>query len=150
MAERTLGQLIEGQEIWFASPADSVLDAVRKMVQRNIGALPILESGKVAAIFTERDLLRRVIASGKDPATTPLSQVMSKPVVTSAPGESVLDALRKMRDRNCRHLVVVESDKILGVVSMRSILLDVLEVKEKELQEMTDYLEYLPPEAGVG
>ncbi len=97
---------------------DSVLDAARRMNKHHIGALPVLEGDRLAGIFTERDVLKRVVANGRDPATTTVSEVMSSPV-TIASLDAPLSVLRTlMRDAHIRHIPIVDGDLPVAMISI--------------------------------
>ncbi len=97
---------------------DSVLDAAKRMNEHHIGSLPVLDSGHLAGIFTERDVLKRVVAEGRDPAATPVSDVMSTPV-TTASLDAPLTLLRTlMRDAHIRHIPIVDGDTPVAMISI--------------------------------
>jgi CBS domain-containing protein len=118
----------------------SVLEAARVMNTHRIGALVVTEGGKVIGIFTERDILNRVVAAERDAAATLVRDVMTTPVAVCAPQTTRLECRTVMRHRRIRHLPVVDGDRLVGIVSIG----DVLEVGEAEDQETIRYLhEYL-------
>jgi len=119
MAERTIREIIEGQESLIV-PADmTVVEAARQMRQRNVGALMVVEGEKLVGVFTERDALFRVVAAGLDPTTTPLSMVMTKNPKSISPDRSFAQALGVMHEGRFRHLPVAEDGKLIGMVSVR-------------------------------
>ncbi len=107
----------------FARPNETVFEAVKKMDELGVGALPVVdESGKLVGIFTERDLLRRVVAKQRAPERTLIKDVMTPNPVTIKPNESVLEALRLMAKLKVRHLPVVDdSGNLIGIVSIKDI-----------------------------
>ncbi len=102
---------------------ESVLDAVKRMDELGIGALPVVDDkGNLVGIFTERDLLRRVVAKGRDPAKTRIEEVMTPNPVTVRPSDSVEEAKRLMARIKARHLPVVdENGRLVGIVSIKDI-----------------------------
>jgi CBS domain-containing protein len=100
------------------APAASVADAVRLMSQENVGSVLVLEGQKLVGIFTERDVMTRVVGADRDPAATPVSDVMTREVRTIDPASTADDALRLMSDRRHRHLPVVEKGEVLGLISI--------------------------------
>lgn len=119
MTERTIREIIEGQEL-LTAPADMRLDeAARMMKQRNVGAMMVVDGGKLVGMFTERDALFRVLATGLDGATTPLSEVMTKNPRTISPDRLFVQALSIMHEGRFRHLPVVEDGRPIGMVSAR-------------------------------
>jgi CBS domain-containing protein len=105
-------------------PRDAtVLDAVRAMVASEVGATIVLEGSKLVGVFTERDVVRRVVLKGLDARTTPVAEVMTKSVVTVRENADRTSVLRIMNENNFRHLPVVDaSGKVLAIVSMRQLL----------------------------
>lgn len=136
---RQIAKLIEGQTLTVLETGDYVRPAVQRMVERNIGAAAVLEGGKLAGIFSERDLMSRVVAPGLDPDTTKVSQVMSKQLVVADPDEDVDTAIRKMHSINSRHLPVVDEGKLVGMISIR----DLLEIDDAEQRRKATFLKEL-------
>jgi len=133
MTQRTVKQIIEGQEP-VTTPADTTVSAAaRLMKQHNIGAIMVVENGKLAGIFTERDGLFRVLAEGLDGDATKLSAVMTANPQTISPDAGFTTALQMMHDGRYRHLPVVEGGRVMGVVSVRDALGPELEAFVYEL-----------------
>ena len=122
MAERTVRQIIEGQEPVTAPAGIMVSDAAQLMKQRNIGALMVVDDGQLVGIFTERDALFRVLAEGLDARTTLVDAVMSRNPQTISADSGFTTALQMMHDGRYRHLPVVEGTRVLGMVSVRDAL----------------------------
>ncbi len=118
MRQRSVVQLIKRQAIHLA-PSASVREAVQLMSENHIGALLVMDEGRLVGIFTERDVLNRVLAEGRDPDSTPLSEVMTRDLVTLGPQTAATLALHVMSEVGFRHLPVVENDKVYGVISLR-------------------------------
>jgi IMP dehydrogenase len=100
----------------------------------------VLDGGRLAGIFTERDVLRRVVAGGLDPAATPISAVMSAPVLTCPPSLSVDDCATFMTTNNVRHVPVQGDDGLIGLVSIRDVLGHKVSEQQATLQQMNQYL----------
>jgi CBS domain-containing protein len=147
---KPIGSLVTGREIVFVESSDNVLSAVRRLVENNIGAAPVLEAGRLAGIFSERDLMTRVIVAGKDPARTTVDEVMTRDVVAARTAESVHDCLARMRAAGIRHLPVVEGDQLMGFLSLRDLLLVEISEKVDEIEYLTAYIHFTPPESGGG
>ncbi len=119
MAERTIRDIIEGQELLTASAAMSVAEAARLMKQRNVGAMMVVDGdGRLVGMFTERDALFRVLSAGLD-GDTPLSAVMTPNPRTISPERSFAHALGFMHEGKFRHLPVVEDGHPIGMISVR-------------------------------
>jgi CBS domain-containing protein len=115
--------MAKGSEVIVSAPTETVLDAARLMAEARVGSVVIRQNDQVAGLFTEQDLLRRVVAAGKGPAATRLAEVMSSPVLTCRLTDDLETCARRMSERNIRHLVVVEQNALVGVISLRDILL---------------------------
>jgi len=139
MPTRTVRTIVAQQTAVTVASKTSVEAAARLMKKKNIGALMVVDDGKLVGIFTERDALFRVLAAGRDPATTRLADVMTAQPQTIGPEEPFLHALRIMHECNFRHLPVVEFGRPLGMVSVRDALDDdlyALRVDLAQRQEM--------------
>lgn len=119
MAERTIREIIEGQELLTAPASMKVAEAARLMRQRNVGAMMVVEGDRLAGVFTERDALFRVLAAGLDVTNTPLSMVMTKNPKTITPDRSFVQALAVMHEGRFRHLPVTEDGRPVGMISVR-------------------------------
>jgi CBS domain-containing protein len=119
---KQIAQLIEGQTLTVLDPDMHVRDAAQQMTDRNIGAAAVVHDGRLAGIFTERDLMARVVAKGLDPEGTTVGVVMSKELVVASSNEDVDSALQKMRAIHARHLPVVDDGKLVGMLSIRDLL----------------------------
>ena len=118
----------------------SVLEAAQLMRDQRVGALVVTQGRNVIGIFTERDILCRVVASRRDPVTTQVREVMTAPVACCTPETSRAECRAVMRGRRIRHLPVVKDERLVGIVSIG----DILEVTEAEQAETIQYLhEYL-------
>jgi len=102
-----------------------VRDAALLMRERDIGSVLVVERGRPAGIVTERDLLERVVAPCRDPCEVRVREIMSTPLITIEREASILDAMRKMRVRGIRRLIVVEDEEVVGVVSSRDIMMGI-------------------------
>ena len=115
-AERLLER--KGDHVASLDPDATVLDAAQLMNEAHIGSVLVTEGGRLAGIFTERDVLRRVVAVRRDPATVSLRDAMTTPVACAAPHTTLDEIRRVMRAKRIRHMPVVDHDRILGVISI--------------------------------
>jgi len=136
-----LAALIKSQNIITLPPTATVFEAAQKMAEKLIGSIPIVEGGELVGIFTERDLLNRVVAKDLDPKKTALSQVMSKNVTTVPTSETTQNCFLKMESTKCRHIPIVEGKKVVGVVTMRNILEWVTKEMEEENVFLKNYIQ---------
>ncbi len=137
-------ELIRGQETYRADAEQTVCEVVRAMVDRNIGAVPVLQDGELVGIFSERDLMRRVVAAGLDPATTRVQQVMTEDPLTVSPQEEVETCMMLMRRHGFRHIPLCDGKILKGVISLRDIMLHDLDEKDHEVRMMRAYIQAGP------
>lgn len=122
---RLVADLVHDQSILTVPETLPVRDATRDMDARNVGAVLVTDAAqRLVGIFTERDLLRRVVAQGRDPNTTPVMEVMTRNPDTVGSRHFAVDALRLMREGGYRHLPVVDGDRIVGILSQRDFYSD--------------------------
>jgi len=119
---KRIAELIEGHPLFHIDSTESVLAAARQMTDRNVGAMAVLDHGALVGIFSERDLMARVVAAGLNPESTAVSAVMTRELVVADPVDDVDSALRKMNTLGCRHLPVVTGGNIVGMISIRDLL----------------------------
>jgi CBS domain-containing protein len=132
--------LIRGRETYQVQADQPVLDVVRLMVEHNIGAVAVLRNGEMAGLFTERDLMRRVVNESRDPRTTPVAEVMTRDLVVVSPDRSLEDCLALMRERGFRHLPVCQGKQLRGLISLRDLLAHAVVEKDGEVQMMRAYI----------
>jgi len=132
--------LIRGQELCCVDVDESVIEVVRFMVQRHIGAVPVLRQGELAGIFSERDLMTRIVAEGRDANQTRVSEVMTPDPYIVAPDETIENCMAMMRQQSFRHLIVCRGKQLKGLLSMRDVLLHGLVEKDGEVQMMRAYI----------
>lgn len=116
-------ELVKDRKIYFIESERSVLEAARFMMEHNIGALPVLRNGELVGMFSERDVMTRVVAGGRSPGTTKVAEVMTSNPRAVGPDETVENCLFMMREYGFRHIPIVEERKLRGMVSLRDILL---------------------------
>ena len=119
MPHRPIREVIQGQTLVTLPPGATVREAAALMSDRNIGSIPVIENDTLLGIFTERDVMKRVVAQDLDPKSTTLDQVMTTEVETVSPHLPVSHALHLMREGDHRHLPVVENDRVVGIISKR-------------------------------
>ena len=138
--------LMSGKDIVFVFEQDSVATAVSLLADQKIGAVIVLNKEyQLVGIFSERDLLTRVVNPGLNPQEVTMSQVMTTHLVVTDAHESHLDALQKLRQINARHLPVVEDGKLIGILSIRDLLHAEIEEKSEEIKWLNAYIHYIPP-----
>jgi CBS domain-containing protein len=118
----------------------SVLEAIGSMSQANIGALVIERDGQPVGIFTERDYLRKIALEGRSSRETPVDEVMSSPLITVTPEELTRTAMETMTERRCRHLVVIDGEEMVGIVSLGDLVKHMLVEKQAEVEQLSSYI----------
>jgi CBS domain-containing protein len=126
--------LVKDRKIHSIDADNTVLEAARFMKERGFGALPVLRDGELVGILSERDIMNRVVAAGRTPGTTRISEVMTPKPKTVGSEETIADCLFLMREFGFRHLLIVDGKELKGLVSLRDILLKYLSQKESDEQ----------------
>lgn len=122
MFSQRIRSVMEQKKLVTAAPETTVAEAAKLMAKRNVGAVMVVEDERLIGIFTERDAVFRVIAKGRDPQTTPLSEVMTNAPRTVEPDKTFGYALLTMHENGFRHLPVIENGKPIGIISARNAL----------------------------
>ncbi|GIW14115.1 MAG: inosine-5-monophosphate dehydrogenase [Tepidiforma sp.] len=130
----------KGRHVYTIERSATVADAVRQMNEKGIGALLVVESGRPVGIFTERDVLRRVVDAGRDPASTHVAEVMTREPVTISPDWHVEEAMELMTSHRFRHLPVIEDGNLVGMISIGDLMRWVTIHQEDHIRQMTDYI----------
>jgi CBS domain-containing protein len=138
-----LGQLLDhkGHEVHGVAAGASVIDAIRSMADNHVGALLVMEGSRLAGIVSERDYARKVVLQGRSSATTAVREIMSAPVVTAAPDDTVEHAMRLMTDRRIRHLPVLQGDRIVGVVSIGDLVRSIIDAQRSTIEALQSYIQ---------
>jgi len=116
----------KGREVWSVRPDDTVYDALTLMADKDIGAVLVMEGGRLVGILSERDYARKVILRGKSSKTTPVSEIMSTRVITIGPDESCQTCMEIMSNHHIRHLPVVEGSEVIGVISVSDVMREII------------------------
>jgi CBS domain-containing protein len=131
----------KGAHILTINPAASVVQAAMLMNEHRVGSVVVVEDGRVVGMFTERDVLLRVVAGRRDPEATPVGEVMTAPVVCCSPETSVDEARGVMRDRRIRHLPVADADgQLLGLISIGDLNAQLQAAQEQTVFLLTEYI----------
>ena len=138
----TVKRILEekGTEVFSVSPETTVMDAARLMSEHRIGAVLVMAAGHVRGIFSERDLLQRVLLRGGNSESLPVSEVMSTDMVYVTPDTPVREAMAVMTERRCRHLPVMEEGRLCGMVSIGDCTRWVSHDQDFTIRHLTDYI----------
>lgn len=139
---RNVNQILEGKAgRVVAVPQEApVLEVIRLMAEHHIGSVLVMQGHELVGIATERDYARKVILQGRSSAETPVSQIMSSPVVTVAPADTAQTCMELMTHRKIRHLPVVEGGRVLGLVSIGDLVKAVIEDQQQEIAQLQQYI----------
>jgi len=133
-------RVLRRQHVVHTTPGATVYDAARDMAERRIGAMAVVEGERLVGIFSERDLMTRVVVPRRDPHTVRVADVMTRDVVTAGLGETREGAIAKMKKADCRHLPIVAEGRVIGMISMRDLLRDHIEEQGEEIRGLRAYL----------
>ena len=131
---------LKGNDVVTVAPETTVLVAVQQMNDRKIGALLVLDRGRPVGIFTERDVLVRVVAAGLDPKGTPVGEVMTRSPVAVRSATTVGEAMRIITERRCRHLPIVDDSRLLGLISIGDLTSWLVRDQERTIADLHDYM----------
>jgi len=131
---------IKGGAIASLGPRATVLDAARLMNDRHIGSVVIIDDDRLVGIFTERDVMRRIVAEKRDPASTPIAEVMTSPVACGAPHTTLNELRHVMRQRKIRHIPIVDGQNVLGMISIGDLNQAEHDVQEQTIQYLAQYM----------
>ena len=140
---RTITEILERKarrQVVAVNVADSVLEAVRQMDRANTGSVVVLDGSRLAGIFTERDLMRRVVLKGLDIGATRVADVMTTDLVYTQPDEAAESAMAKMTRHRCRHLPVVQQESLVGVLSIGDLMKEMSEEQSVEIHFLKEYI----------
>jgi CBS domain-containing protein len=130
----------KGQAVYSVGPLGTVIDAVNVMNDHHVGSVLVMEGGYPVGIFSERDVLVRVVAAHRDPRQTLVRDVMTTRLHTAAPEDTLLDVMRLMTERRCRHVPVMDGDKLVGLVSIGDITKATQHNLRQEVRELSSYI----------
>jgi len=127
-------------EVWSIEPEDPVLEAIQIMADRHVGALPVVRNGELLGIVSERDYARKVILLGRSSAETPVWQIMSTPVITVTPDDTVRHCMTLVTERRIRHLPVLENGVLVGIVSIGDLVKAVIEEQQETIEQLERFI----------
>ena len=130
----------KGAMVLSVDISETVFDAITLMAQLNIGAVLIQQNESIAGIFTERDYLQKIALQSLSSKQTKVGDVMTSPVISADPGDSIQHCMETMTTCHCRHLPVVENGKLLGIVSIGDLVKKMLDEKRNEVENLRQYI----------
>jgi CBS domain-containing protein len=135
-----VSDLIHHRDLFYVEERESVADVARKMADLHVGAILVLNGRELRGVFSERDLMKRVVVEQRDPARTTVGEVMTKEVATIHDSASIEQAMEAMQAHSCRHLPVMSGQRVAGFLSMRDLMNFELARKTEELHHMRAYI----------
>ena len=130
----------KGAQVWSVSPDATVFDAIEMMAEKNVGALPVVEQGRVIGIVSEREYTRKVALKGKSSKQTLVREIMFAPVISTTADDTVEECLRIMTERRVRHLPVLDGEKIIGIVSIGDLVNWTISAQTATISHLESYI----------
>jgi len=130
----------KGEDVYSVGPLATVIDAVNTMNDHHVGSVLVCEGGDPVGVFSERDVLVRVVAAQRDPRETLVRDVMTTRLYTAAPDDTLLEVMRLMTDRRCRHVPVMEGERLIGLVSIGDLTKATQYNLRQEVRELSSYI----------
>src|ERR1700690_252795 len=136
-----LKDILHNRNLFSVHPGQTVAAVAAHMAAVNVGAIPVIENNELRGVFSERDLMKRVVLGGRDPQRTLVGEVMSTSLTKADEQTTAEEAMELMRRCGCRHLPVMRSSQVAGFISMRDLMIDELEQKAEEIRHMRNYIQ---------
>jgi CBS domain-containing protein len=146
MIQVPIGSILrhKGNAVWSIAPDASVYQAISIMAEKSIGALPVVAEGQLVGILSERDYARKVVLQSRSSKDTLVSEIMTTPVVSVSPSNTVEDCMRMMTLQLIRHMPVLEEGRIVGIVSMGDLVRQVISTQSEMIQHLQEYISGRP------
>ena len=139
---KTVSELLKKREgtLWHVRPETSVYEALQLLADYEVGALMVMEGGALVGVFSERDYTRKIALQGRNSRATPVAEIMTRQVLTVTPLTPTREAMVLMSQRKVRHLPVLEGHTVLGMISIRDILDDIIEDQASSIEQLETYI----------
>lgn len=141
---KKLGDIMVKGFVTAVERGATVADACAVMAAKNAGIVAVLEGKRLIGLFSERDVVRRVVNAGRDPKTTSVESVMTREIVVATPDEAVESGVRKLDGANIRHLPIVDDGRLVSMLSVRDLLRVNLHERDEEIQHLHEYMFHVP------
>lgn len=130
----------QSQGVFTITPNVTVLEALKVMAEKNVGALPVTEDGKLVGIISERDYARKGVLQGRSSIGTAVREIMTRAVITVTPRESIRECMSLMTDRHLRHLPVIDNDQLIGLLSIGDIVKETIAEQDGLILQLEQYI----------
>lgn len=130
----------KGRNVFSVLPTISVAEAVAEMNRHRVGSVLVIDAGRLIGIFTERDVLRRIVGAGVDPRTTVVADVMTAGVITISPESTIEETMVLFTEKRCRHLPVVDSGQLVGTISIGDVTRWIADANKAEAEHLKNYI----------
>jgi CBS domain-containing protein len=127
-------------EVWHIAPDATVYEALERMAEKDVGALPVVSEGRVVGIFSERDYARNVVLKGKSSKDTPVSELMSTPVLYVRPDQTMDDCMALMTEKRVRHLPVMENEQLVGIITIGDVVRRIISEQDYTIDQLENYI----------
>jgi CBS domain-containing protein len=141
---KSIRSIVAGRDTVTVDSKTSVLDAARVMSARHIGAVPVVDGERLVGIFTERDVMARIVAEAREPRATLIADVMSTDLVVTEINETFEACLARMQQARVRHILVLDNGRLAGIVSLRDLMAADLDDKDEAISLLNAYVHYIP------
>jgi CBS domain-containing protein len=131
---------VKGHHIWFVAPDTSVYDAIKLMADKGIGALLVIQDGKLVGIISERDYARKVILQGRSSKTTTVSEIMTRRVIYAQPEQNIEECMALMTDKRIRHMPVMDQGQLVGVISIGDLVKSIIVEQKFIIEQLEKYI----------
>lgn len=130
----------KGREVWVISPHATILEALRLMAEKDVGALVVVEDDQIVGIISERDYARKIALRGKSSVNTPIKEIMTDKVYYVSPKTTVQECLALITQQSIRHLPVLENGKLVGLISIGDVVKSIIDEQETTITQLSDYI----------
>jgi len=132
---------LKGRQVWWVDPTETVYEAIAKMSAKSVGALPVMASGKLVGIVSERDYARKVILKDRSSKHTEVREIMTTPVISITPKHTVEECMRMITENRIRHLPVMDGERVIGIISIGDLVNWIITAHEETIGHLTNYIE---------
>jgi len=138
----TAGDILrnKGSDVWSVGPEAPIIDAIREMAEKQVGALLVMENAQIVGIVTERDYARKVALEGRSSSGSKVSEIMSRNVLCARLDQTVQECMALMSDKRARHLPVVDHKTVVGIISIGDLVKTIIEEQQFEIQQLQHYI----------